>query len=883
MGLFKFLSKKASIDELSQHQATTKGQAYDSTTIAPPPIRGTLPVRGNGPTNIQNLKQAARHRAQAHNEAGLDTTIRLRSRSVGRPNTAPDAPASPSSQHRPKSSGKSGARKRDPTRAQPFLVNKRPGPPYLIGLTGPQGDSGHVQDDNASTKGRGQLPPPVPPISSHFKQSSISTATWTVASDTASIKTGMASTSNSVTKPPNGYIDILDAQGALKPSDFKTRVKAAGARDYGEDVAERNLGVNGVDLTSPAVQAFYALTGGAQLAYKSDGSAIDVFGNKYAAGSIPIHFQRAPRLVTDEQYDSEPALSYPHHKAKSKGDSYPKRTTSLEPRFASLLRKPGESLSPRDATSAASEAAMRRKSVHGSALSPPSYSQPMARPLSMHSAMMPDYHIDAATIPDIPRSRPNTGSSAGQTPTKLQNGRSRDSSALSKEHYFVKTSNSSRFQGDDESFDSSTIYDGEETETDEAGPYQHQRPQSPQRKGRDDQREPSYDEIGIVTSDDFLSPVPPAPPARNPNRNSGLWVDHVRQLQQQHQEQQNHQVESDVHSQPGQKAISLIGQIHSEQSQPSTSRPSSSSSRTRNRSVGASSSHAGRVCLDDITEHIPNRSSSLSVSSVTPTVASSNQSSNPFPRPPSRHTANTSIDLAYSIPVKPPAIDYHALNGKNSRNTFGSIRGSRENVASTSPVYDNEDGYLTSTTDGSDIESYIKKRTRKNRDGEGLLFNESGYGGALPGLFDSPTGIFSSLPAPSSLPSTQYRPKSSGLRHSRAPISRPFTGHSRVLPNTFPTWDEGDSSSSMTVSEPDIETPRGDNGASHAASHADEADNEHSLNGIGHLDDKLSTDLAVRLRKQLKRRNRIVAREKLLQEQKEGLGHAQCQFKSVVE
>jgi hypothetical protein len=41
MGLFKFLSKKASIDELSQHQATTKGQAYDSTTIAPPPIRGS--------------------------------------------------------------------------------------------------------------------------------------------------------------------------------------------------------------------------------------------------------------------------------------------------------------------------------------------------------------------------------------------------------------------------------------------------------------------------------------------------------------------------------------------------------------------------------------------------------------------------------------------------------------------------------------------------------------------------------------------------------------------------------------------------------------------------------------------------------------------------
>ncbi len=54
------------------------------------------------------------------------------------------------------------------------------------------------------------------------------------------------------------FVDLLDAQSEIKPPDFRTRVKATGARDYGEDVADRNIGVNGVNLDSSHVQAFYA-------------------------------------------------------------------------------------------------------------------------------------------------------------------------------------------------------------------------------------------------------------------------------------------------------------------------------------------------------------------------------------------------------------------------------------------------------------------------------------------------------------------------------------------------------------------------------------------------------------------------------------------------
>lgn len=35
--------------------------------------------------------------------------------------------------------------------------------------------------------------------------------------------------------------DILDAQEEIRPTDFRSRVHAAGARDYGEDVADRNI------------------------------------------------------------------------------------------------------------------------------------------------------------------------------------------------------------------------------------------------------------------------------------------------------------------------------------------------------------------------------------------------------------------------------------------------------------------------------------------------------------------------------------------------------------------------------------------------------------------------------------------------------------------
>ncbi|ATY67239.1 hypothetical protein A9K55_000346 [Cordyceps militaris] len=83
------------------------------------------------------------------------------------------------------------------------------------------------------------------------------------------------------------HVDLLDAQGQLGPSDFKARLQAAGSREYGEDVAERNIGQNGLLLGSPAVQRFYA-TRSLHVSQRRHTSAPKV--RKYAPADV-IHEQ----------------------------------------------------------------------------------------------------------------------------------------------------------------------------------------------------------------------------------------------------------------------------------------------------------------------------------------------------------------------------------------------------------------------------------------------------------------------------------------------------------------------------------------------------------------------------------------------------------------
>ncbi|EPE04817.1 hypothetical protein F503_06366 [Ophiostoma piceae UAMH 11346] len=81
-------------------------------------------------------------------------------------------------------------------------------------------------------------------LHSHRPQSSISSSRFT--SSIRNFSTGKT------------YVDLLDAQSEFKPLDFQGRVKASGARDYGEDVADRNITANGSKIGSQQESADYA-------------------------------------------------------------------------------------------------------------------------------------------------------------------------------------------------------------------------------------------------------------------------------------------------------------------------------------------------------------------------------------------------------------------------------------------------------------------------------------------------------------------------------------------------------------------------------------------------------------------------------------------------
>lgn len=159
----------------------------------------------------------------------------------------------------------------------------------------------------------------------------------------------------------------------------------------------------------------------------------------------------------------------------------------------------------------------------------------------------------------------------------------------------------------------------------------------------------------------------------------------------------------------------------------------------------------GRLRLDEIYEHIPMRTSSLiptSVASTTPTVSSTTSSQ--YPRPHSRHTPNTSIDLATisSQVSKSPASA--AGDDASSYWTAMEDRSPSTRRATVSPTYEvatasfqstfNIDDYLSSEDEHAEDGQNDPRRVRGETEGD-LLFQDSGYGGLqLPGLYDSLPG-----------------------------------------------------------------------------------------------------------------------------------------------
>ncbi|UKZ82735.1 hypothetical protein TrVFT333_010531 [Trichoderma virens FT-333] len=95
----------------------------------------------------------------------------------------------------------------------------------------------------------------------------------------------------------SAFVDILDAQGEFKPYDFRSRLQASGSREYGEDVADRNI--------QPALT-------GSPRPHRPRGSVSTTSSsrNTYAVPPIPDRFrdQPSPRIDRSARPPSRQAL-----------------------------------------------------------------------------------------------------------------------------------------------------------------------------------------------------------------------------------------------------------------------------------------------------------------------------------------------------------------------------------------------------------------------------------------------------------------------------------------------------------------------------------------------------------------------------------------------
>ncbi|TKW57292.1 hypothetical protein CTA1_2156 [Colletotrichum tanaceti] len=704
MGILKFFSSKRLSDKPSNG---IKVQAYDATIASLPPLLGTYPVAGNGPTNVFENLQRSHHKMSETSlslAAGSDTTApappvpRIRDAGVERPSSAPGSAmldASPS--------GRTG---RDSSKGS-LLSLRKPRVGSVTSTTSGLSPTPKRRTNSSAVPFEGDpFRPPAAPFS-HFRHFSLQ-------------NTGVAA---------RGFIDLLDAQSEIKPSGFQSRVKASGVRDYGEDVADRNIGENGVDLTSERVRAFYASTSTPRTQYTG------VFASPSARGSPMDKHERfqPPRRL---------------HSLDTEGRTKSLTTSSAQVPFRTNMFNPESSLSREPIMESVAESVRvrRRQSLGAYIPVTPSILAADRRPLDAHR---PTADTDG---PRRVRQHKRRSTLSGEAPSNelgifsASGGANAESSPssttppkpanLAKHNYSLPVQQRPKTSGHN--------------------PVESYHAARPPSRG------------GSVASSTFSSPTQKSPSQQHtlsatgaaarhterpqsamPDRGSGTrgWVGRV--------EVEGFVDSADVASPAPSPHVMRSGHSWRETLDDSCQRPNTHGS------------PYGKGKLDEIYEHVPLRGSSLhqwSASSATPTISSTSS----FPRPHSRHTTTTSVDLATMSSFMN---DSHSSLFSSGTGDHASFRTALES-ALPSPLHlaasgggFNIDDYLSSDDD-IDADSFITTRKRDSAQSGGhedeLLFSDKGYGEGglqLPGLFDS----LCNVPDPDTT-----SPERPGLRYSHS-------------------------------------------------------------------------------------------------------------------
>ncbi|SPN98480.1 uncharacterized protein DNG_01525 [Cephalotrichum gorgonifer] len=718
MGLLSFLKGKN-----ERLRAPLRVQAYHDVTASKPPMMGTYPITGpkppvrkHVPRRVDNDMPSSpltdivpdQHSARPHTRTHVDTYPHLHGSALASPSDPPTARPASSHQRTPWS------RKRDSILGPPVSLRNA-----FAALTPQRSVSSLVQDapppaEEAIAFDPSPVVDPLRPLTSYGH----------ARHDSARSRGRVGGAA---------HVDLLDAQSMVKPADFRGRVAASGARDYGEDVADRNIAMNASLASSPPRPS---LSSRRTSSYQNS-----VSGEK----ELPLHMRP---LVTSPEASNRAFSSHSRHTSAGEGEwerptssrGYPREWPASSDAFPPLPQRVDD-FRPREPGSVSRARSRGRRSVSNHEWIPPSYPQEGRH--SIHGGL-----VHAASNNDLsiaksrPTSRSRGNSSDGRTQRPKTSGYHERSISSDLGILPPEMPNMTLAARRQRSFG--------RMRANSAGPHDPM-PRPPSR-------------------DSTSGSIPP--PIRTWASSRASISDHGRRPpsqdssydRQAHKHQENPdwagasayglgRIDVESNTAPSVTSSSPAPSPHIRRG---GDRIDSLYSYERARSF-APSAKAGRYRLDEISETVPFRNSSLrhsSMSSTTPTTSS--LSSNPFPRPHSRHTAQTSVDTLLHSPALPSGSlsPGNCATDDDVYHREGEPIGSPMTAVIRSPSFNMDDYLSEEEVDGPDG---VPGAHPRSPDDESLLFRESEFGfhgPQLPGLFDAipelPAEDHSSIQLPAS-------------------------------------------------------------------------------------------------------------------------------------
>ncbi|KFA49904.1 hypothetical protein S40293_01314 [Stachybotrys chartarum IBT 40293] len=653
MGFLNFLLRRSKDDRSSIRGRKPNRSAAD----ASPNANKAQPVARTEPASLAGLQRPSRLFTRANESlASLEPppsiATRLRSGSGSRPRTAPHHASDPVA-----------VRSQTPG---PVWTEQRSGPPYLVqGFVKPSADF-HDRSHSSASK-----------------------------------------------RSSTAFVDILDAHGSLRPLDFRARIQATGARDYGEDVADRNLAVNGVDLSSPIVQEFYALHGKQDMQIRSNDwqhpqRATDRRLSQHPQAAEPFRYWLPPTLK--DRADRTSIRSSSINSARRKPHT---PQAHQETAFAKKKGSPIQGLdkSSDDYSADESDTHVVHKKRHRRKITLPRKlslndigttslatmavrSRP--RPVSMGCRYSDSYDSSSVSNVQRPREPSKLASTLGNQASRSHT-RPVDlfkSADLPDDIRKARRKTLSTAFASAETLRASSLV---RSESRQAGAT----PARAHRAGASEEKR--YDGANDTSEDETNRRLHVRNCHTERYRTSGL-------------------------QRPG----SAAGNLESVQSH----------RRTRAESLSLANIKT-RFPLDDITE-VPFRSSSLGLlyDTESPTTTSSQGDlSAPCPRPDSNHTAATSVELS-SSPFPGHFRDFSgSATGHSAQpalTAFSEVVSGYTGAKGHHIAGNLDVDQVSIFTDDSFADSFTENQKGKARDGEALLFKDGVFGNELPGIFGSP-------------------------------------------------------------------------------------------------------------------------------------------------